>query len=172
MRKDRMRRGHKIGQLLVALFLLLAIIGLAPKASEAAGMVYVSIPGIPGDGPNGVIQGQALEEGVLKVPTKQADFAPIHFVKHVDKATPRLLIQVPLASIIPVVTIKIFPAFPTTLPQLTIQLKDVTISSVQFGIGSDGLANEGVDLTFRKIKWTYDPGGITEGWDLNADISF
>jgi len=108
----------------------------------------------------------------------KVDMQDFHFVMHVNKATPKLILACASGEHIKKATLTCRKAGKTQQEFLTYHFSDVLVSSYQTG-GSSGdvIPNEQVSLNYSKMEVEYKAqkadgsldGGIKAGWDMKAN---
>lgn len=109
----------------------------------------------------------------------KVDVQDISLTKYVDKATPNLVKMCCNGKHFDEVLLTVRKAGGDVVDYLTIKMTDALVTSVNTG-GSAGeeRLTENVTLNFAKYEMTYTPqektgaggGGITVGWDIEANV--
>jgi type VI secretion system secreted protein Hcp len=108
---------------------------------------------------------------------ERAEFAPLVFIKALDKASPKLALACASGEPLPMATLEICRAGGDKQPYMEYKLTDVIVSSIRPGGhgGGENIPLEEVSLTYGKIEWKYTQlkvaggkpsGNVAAGWDL------
>ena len=172
---------------LIPALLIVALLAQAPEvdADPVGETLFLDVDGIPGEstrlGFENTIEIESFEWGVNS--GNPPRFSTMTVRKHVDRASPRLMLRAAKGSVIPGAALHVIPVGGThTDEYLTYCLTQVRVKSVKT-VG-DGASNQGlheaVELSYRTIVETYrqqSAGGgllppVVGGWDTGEDKEF
>jgi type VI secretion system secreted protein Hcp len=103
----------------------------------------------------------------------KVSFSDFHFVKHVDTASPKLMLALAQGEHVRNATVAIYKPGTTTINE-TFAFEDVMVTGVKSHDegAQNGVPLEDVAISYNKIKQTYAPtsgGDVTGGWDVVAN---
>jgi len=94
----------------------------------------------------------------------KANFQDLSFTKYIDSASNALMIALAKGTHIPVVKLLARKAGEGQVPYITIELKEVMVTSVSTGgSGGEDRLTENVTLNFAEVKYTYNQQSKTGG---------
>lgn len=153
----------------------------SPRALSGAGVTYVVMPPIVGEGGTGIPTGGieisswswGVGRGISGLAAGKAAFQDLTFVHRIDKSSPLLLTDCAGGTVIASVRLTVSAADASSVPPgdtMTITLTKVHVTSIHSGSSSGGdNPSESVTLNFAKIQIDYiSQGSVTVhgGWDL------
>ena len=152
---------------------------LLPTAAPAAQNLFLKIPGIPGESQDSrhkdEIEVLAYSWGVTADRNQKAAFKDFAFTKHVDQASPQLLLHAAGGQAIPAAVLLVRGAGERPEDFLTYCLTDVRVTGVSTaGSTSGDRPTEEVSLSYGSFFQTYrkqSPDGslgavFTGGWNI------
>jgi type VI secretion system secreted protein Hcp len=161
--------------------------GVAPHALSAGSDIYLSVPGVTGDGSAaggaGTIEVSSFSWGATNTSSAGAvasrgkvKISSITITKSVDQASPAFFKNVCAGAHYPSVTLALrkagSPEGTAPSDSMKIVLSNVFVSSYSMsGGGGDEVPEESLTLNFTKILMTYTTAGgtsISTGWNLTT----
>jgi type VI secretion system secreted protein Hcp len=161
---------------------------MAPHAISAGSDIYLTVPGVTGDGSAaggaGTIEVSSFSWGasnasITNAATSRgkAKISSITITKSVDQASPAFFKNVCAGAHYPSVTLALRKAgggaagvAPSDSMQIV--LSNVFVSRYSMSGAGDEVPTESITLNFTKIEMTYTPAGeasISTGWDLKTN---
>jgi type VI secretion system secreted protein Hcp len=92
-----------------------------------------------------------------------ANFSEIKFTKHIDKASPHLILRCATGKHIPKAVLYGRKSSTDTTDYFKVTMEDVLVSSYQVGADGGDLATDSLSLNFAKIEFFYTQGSVTTG---------
>lgn len=148
----------------------LVLVAGSPAAAQTLSNVFLKIDGIEGEsvheGHEGEIDIDSWSLGAGAGTGGKPTFQDLHFSKHVDKASPKLLESVANGKHYKSAVLTAEKPGDRPHQYLTITLEDVLISSFFTNQDSSDLPTESVTINFAKITYIYTPQRV----DGTADV--